>query len=136
MNGAVSQIQELIAVFGFRIIAAILIFVVGRWAAKLVRDVIEKLMKKSGIDATLVTFAGNFTYVVIIAFVVLAALAKLGIQTTSFIAIIGAAGLAVGLALRGSLSNFASGVLLIIFRPFRVGDFIEAGEYSLTRLRP
>ena len=127
MNETVGHIQEWIAVFGLRVIAAIIVFVIGRWAAKLIKGVIEKLMNKSSVDPTLVTFVGNLTYVVVIAFAVLAALAKLGIQTTSFIAIIGAAGLAVGLALQGSLANFAAGVLLIIFRPFKVGDVVEAG---------
>ena len=82
-------------------------------------------MGRSEMDPTLVSFVESLVYFAILAFVVLAALAQLGIQTTSFIAVIGAAGLAVGLALQGSLANFAAGVLLLIFRPFKVGDYIE-----------
>jgi small conductance mechanosensitive channel len=87
-------------------------------------------MKKSKIDATLISFVGNLLYVILLIFVILAALSQLGIQTTSLIAIIGAAGLAVGLALQGSLANFAAGILMIIFRPFKVGDFIEGAGVS------
>jgi len=132
MEGIVGQIQAGIATLGIKIILAILIFVVGRWAAKITKEIVERLMSKSNVDPTLINFVGNLTYIVVIAFAVLAALAKLGIQTTSFIAILGAAGLAVGLALQGSLSNFAAGVLLIIFRPFKVGDLVEAGGATGT----
>jgi small conductance mechanosensitive channel len=101
------------------------IFVVGRWIAKLLAGVIRKMMKKSNVDETILKFVGNMAYIALMAFVVLAALSQLGIQTTSFIAVLGAAGLAIGLALQGSLSNFAAGFLMIIFRPIRVGDVIE-----------
>jgi small conductance mechanosensitive channel len=87
-------------------------------------------MLKTKVDVTLVSFVASLSYVTLMAFVVIAALGELGIQTTSFVAILGAAGLAVGLALQGSLSNFAAGVLMIIFKPFKVGDFIEAGGAS------
>ena len=103
----------------------LLILVIGRWAAKALRNVTRRIMGRSAMDPTLVSFVESLVYFAILAFVVLAALAQLGIQTTSFIALIGAAGLAVGLALQGSLANFASGVLLLIFRPFKVGDYIE-----------
>ncbi len=83
-------------------------------------------MEKSETDPAVISFVGSLTYFLILIFAVLAALAKFGIQTASFVAIIGAAGLAVGFALQGSLSNFASGVLLILFRPIRTGDFVEA----------
>ncbi len=82
-------------------------------------------MTKGNVDPTLVNFTGHLTYVLLLTFVILAALGKLGIQTTSFIAILGAAGLAVGLALQGSLVNFAAGILMLIFKPFKVGDYIE-----------
>ena len=82
-------------------------------------------MTKGNVDITLIKFASNLTYTVLLIVVILAALGQLGVQTTSFLAILGAAGLAVGLALQGSLSNFASGVLIIFFRPFKVGDFVE-----------
>jgi len=89
-------------------------------------------MIKGDVDVTLVSFAGNLIYVALLAFVIIAALGQLGIQTTSFIAILGAAGLAVGLALQGSLANFAAGVLMVIFRPFQVGDFIEGAGVAGT----
>jgi small conductance mechanosensitive channel len=126
MDDALAKVYELLTVYGLKLLAAIVIFIIGRWVAKLMRKIIERLMIKSNVDQTLVSFTGNLSYVALLAFVIIAALGQLGIQTTSFIAILGAAGLAVGLALQGSLSNFAAGFLMIIFRPFRVGDFIEA----------
>ena len=125
-------IEEVIVVYGVNVVAAVVIFVLGRWIAKLATSVLEGVMTRSGLDAMLVSFARNIIYVAGMAFVILAALAKLGIQTTSFIAILGAAGLAIGLALQGSLANFASGVLLVLFRPFNVGDYIEAGGTAGT----
>jgi small conductance mechanosensitive channel len=89
-------------------------------------------MNKKKIDLTIVSFVANMTYVALLVFVVLAALGQLGIQTTSFIAVVGAAGLAIGLALQGSLSNFAAGFLMIIFRPFKVGDYIEGAGVAGT----
>lgn len=130
MEKILMKIQELFAVFGLKVIAAIVIIVLGRWAAKLIRNITQKIMKKSKIDATLISFVGNLLYVILLIFVILAALGQLGIQTTSLIAIIGAAGLAIGLALQGSLANFAAGILMIIFRPFKVGDFIEGAGVS------
>jgi small conductance mechanosensitive channel len=100
--------------------------VVGRWIAGFVKNFTVKLMTKSNVDSTLISFLGHVIYISLLTFVILAALGQLGIQTTSFIAVIGAAGLAIGLALQGSLSNFAAGVLMIIFRPFKVGDLIDA----------
>jgi len=125
-------IQKLLAVYGLKLIAAIFIFIIGRIAAKLVRKGISSLMEKSKQDPTLISFVSNLAYAALMAFVVIAALAKLGIQTASFIAILGAAGLAVGLALQGSLANFASGVLMIIFKPFKVGDYIEGSGVAGT----
>ncbi len=127
MEGMVGKLQGWSAVFGLKILIAILIVVVGRWVARFIRNTTEKMMIKSKVDAALVSFVGNLIYVSLLTFVILAALAQLGIQTTSFIAVIGAAGLAVGLALQGSLANFAAGVLMLIFRPFQVGDFIDGG---------
>ncbi len=125
-----SKSQELIALYGLNVVAALLILLIGRWAAKIVRKVIQNVMVRTKLDTTLISFVASLSYVALMAFVVLAALGQLGIQTTSFIAILGAAGLAVGLALQGSLSNFAAGVLMIVFKPFKVGEFIEAGGAS------
>ena len=125
LSNILPRLQELLAFYGLKIVAAILIFVVGRWIARALKNVIKRMMTKGNVDEILVSFVGNLTYIALFAFVIIAALNQLGIQTTSFIAIIGAAGLAIGLALQGSLANFAAGVLMIIFRPFQVGDYIE-----------
>jgi small conductance mechanosensitive channel len=124
--------ETMLTTFGFKIVAALLIFFVGRWIAKKVQTGLEKGMLKSHVDPVLVTFTVNMTFAAVMVFVVLAALGQLGVQTTSFIAVLGAAGLAVGLALQGSLSNFASGVMIIIFRPFKIDDYVEGGGVSGT----
>jgi small conductance mechanosensitive channel len=113
--------------YGIRIVGSIVIFIVGKWLARLFTKIIKKIMARSNFDETLAAFLGNLTYILVLTFVVVAALSNLGINTTSFIAVLGAAGLAVGLALQGSLSNFGAGVLLVIFKPFKVGDFVDAG---------
>jgi small conductance mechanosensitive channel len=120
-----AQSQDLVAAWGLKVIAAIAIFIIGRWIAKAVRKGVGRMMSKADVDPIIIGFVGSMTYIALLAFVVIAALGQLGIQTTSFIAIVGAAGLAIGLALQGSLANFAAGFLMIIFRPFKVGDFIE-----------
>lgn len=122
--------QAMLTEFGFKIVAALLIFFIGRWIAKMVQNGLERGMLKAHVDPVLVTFTVNMTFAALMVFVVLAALGQLGVQTTSFIAVLGAAGLAVGLALQGSLSNFASGVMIIIFRPFKIGDYVEGGGVS------
>lgn len=120
------RLQELLAFYGLKILAAIVIYIVGRWVARALKRLAVRMMTKANVDETLISFVGNLTYIALLVFVIIAALNQLGIQTTSFIAIIGAAGLAIGLALQGSLANFAAGVLMIIFRPFKVGDYVEA----------
>jgi small conductance mechanosensitive channel len=122
-----TQFYELGAHFGLKLITALAIFVIGRWIARRLTSLLEKGMTKAGTEHTLVVFLRNIAYVGLMVFVILAAIGQLGVQTTSFLAVLGAAGLAVGLALQGSLANFAAGVLIIVFRPFKVGDFIEAG---------
>lgn len=117
--------------FGLNIVAAIAILVIGNWAAKLVRRFVRRMARKANIDPTLVSFLNNLVYYGIAGFALIAALNRLGVQTASIIAVLGAAGLAVGLALQGSLSNFAAGVLLIVLRRFHVGDLIEgAGVFG------
>lgn len=118
--------QDLITKFGLNLIAALAILLIGQWLSKLFRRFMKRLMSGAGVDPTLVSFASNLLYYSILGFVVIAALNRLGVQTASVIALLGAAGLAVGLALQGSLSNFAAGVLMVIFRPFKVGDYVEA----------
>jgi small conductance mechanosensitive channel len=127
MENIVMKLQEWIALYGLKVVAAIVILVLGRIAAGIVRGVVRRLLRKSKVDETLVSFITSLTYVSVMAFVVIAAISRLGVQTASFIAVLGAAGLAIGLALQGSLANFAAGVLMIVFKPFKVGDFISAG---------
>jgi len=126
------KIYTLLTLYGLRVVSAIAIFVIGRWVAKGITRLIKRLMVKRKVDETLVSFVSHLGYVALLAFVIVAALNKLGIQTASFIAVIAAAGLAIGLALQGSLSNFAAGILMIIFRPFKVGDYIEGAGVAGT----
>lgn len=125
METLLPKIMELCTVYGLKVVAALVILIIGRWIAKIIERIIHKMMEKRQVDPTIISFASNLSYFALLAFVVLAALGQLGIQTTSFIAVLGAAGLAIGLALQGSLSNFAAGFLLIVFRPFKVDDLIE-----------
>lgn len=125
MNIDVSKISNLISVYGLELLGAIAIFVLGKWGVKLAVGVTKRLMLASKVDETLVSFSGNMLYGLGLTFVVIAALGQLGIQTTSLAAVLGAAGLAIGLALQGSLGNLASGVMLIALRPFKIGDHIE-----------
>lgn len=112
------------------VVLAAIILLAGLWLAKRVKNWSRKLMEKGGMDQMLAAFLSNIAHILLIAFVVIAALGRLGIQTTSLVAVIGAAGLAVGLSLQNSLANFASGVLIIAFRPFKVGDYVDAGGIS------
>jgi small conductance mechanosensitive channel len=127
-----SKVYELLMIYGLKVVAATVIFILGRWAALGVARIIKRVMIKSKVDETLVSFVRNLSYVALLAFVIIAALNQLGIQTASFIAVLGAAGLAIGLALQGSLGNFAAGVLMIIFKPFKVGDYIEGAGTAGT----
>ncbi|MGB5298936.1 MAG: mechanosensitive ion channel domain-containing protein [Thiogranum sp.] len=123
-------IQNLIIPWAIKIAVALAILIIGRWIAKWLTGVVRKLMAKSNMDDMLIQFLGNIVYTILLLVVVMAALDHIGIQTTSLLAVFGAAGLAIGLALKDSLGNFSSGVMLILFRPFKVGDFIEAGGES------
>jgi small conductance mechanosensitive channel len=105
LGGLIEKGQELMTIFGLKILAALVIFIVGRWIARFLKRTAVKLLEKNKIDPTLISFVGNLTYIALLTFVILAALSQLGVQTTSFIAVIGAAGLAIGLALQGSLAN-------------------------------
>jgi len=112
--------------FGMKTVIAIVIFIVGRIVARMLTKGLRKLMQAQEVDKILETFVSNLVYWTVMIFVIIAAINQIGVQTTSLIAVMGAAGLAVGLALQGSLSNFAAGVLIVMFRPYRVGDFVEA----------
>ena len=123
---------EKAATFAGNVLAAIAIYIVGKIVVRILTGLLEKVMTRAKVDATLASFLSNIAHYVLITFVILMALESLGVDTTSLAAIMGAAGLAVGFALQSSLSNFASGVMIILFKPFRVGDFIEAAGVSGT----
>jgi len=119
--------SEMVINYGVKIIGAIAIFIVGKWLAKFLSNLVKKMLEKSNTDVTLVKFLGDLSYFGLVILVIIAALGTLGVNTTSFAAIIGAAGLAVGLALQGNIANFGAGVVILFLRPFKVGDFVEAG---------
>jgi len=121
-----------ISTYSLKIVAALAIFIIGKMVIKRITAVTKHLMIKANVDTTIVEFAESLIYFILLLVVVLASLNTLGINTTSFIAIFGAAGLAIGLALQGSLANVGAAVLIIIFRPFKVGDFITAGGATGT----
>ena len=118
--------------YSIKIVAAILIFIIGKWLSRKVTNLLTKLLEKNKIDATLVKFLDSIVYYILLIVVLIAAAGKLGINTTSFLTIVGAAGLAIGLALKDSLSNFASGFMLIMFRPYKIGNFVKVGGVSGT----
>ncbi|MCF6173421.1 MAG: mechanosensitive ion channel [Campylobacteraceae bacterium] len=132
MNFNTDTLITFVSVYGLKLIAAVLIFYIGRIIARFVTNFSKKAMQKAKLDETITKFAGNVIYGGFMVFIILAALSKLGVNTNSFIAVLGAAGLAVGLAFQGTLSNLGAGVLLIFFRPFNVGDFINAVGESGT----
>ena len=121
----VEAIQGWISLYALNIIGALLIFIVGKWLARHIAKLTAKLMEKNNVDLTLVSFLKNLIYYTLVILVVVAAVGRLGVNTTSFLTIIGAAGLAIGLALKDSLSNFAAGVMLVLFRPFTIGDVVS-----------
>ena len=122
----------MLADWGIKIVLALLIYLVGKWVARKLTKLVRKLMQRAEVDETLISFLSNIVYAILLAAVVLAALDSLGVPVTSLLAVLGAAGLAVGLALKDSLGNFAAGVMLVLFRPFRKGDFVEAGGVAGT----
>ena len=113
--------------WGLRIIGALAVFIIGSMIAKMIRGAMRKLLKRADVDETLTPFLCNMVYYAALAVVLIAVLGLFGVETTSLVAVIGAASFAVGLALQGTLSNFAAGVMLLLFRPFGVGDVISAG---------
>jgi len=131
---AIDQLLTFGTTYGLKIIGAIIILIIGRIVAGIGRKIVTKLMVKAKTDPAVVSFGANLVYILILTFAILAALAKFGIQTASFVAVLGAAGFAVGFALQGSLGNFAAGVLILVFRPFRTGDLIEAaGVFGVVK---
>jgi small conductance mechanosensitive channel len=126
MDFNTENLVPLLTDWGIKIVLALVIFLIGKWISKRVVAGVRKLMTRAEVDPTLISFLCNIVYTVLLAAVILAALDTLGVPVTSLLAVLGAAGLAVGLALKDSLGNFAAGVMLIIFRPFKKGDVVEA----------
>jgi small conductance mechanosensitive channel len=127
MENITAWISENGVDWGIKIAVAIAIFIIGKIIVRIIANILQAALRKGKTDEMLVKFLGNITYGILLVAVVLAAVDTLGVNVTSLMAILGAAGLAVGLALKDSLGNFAAGVMIIIFRPFKIGDFINAG---------
>ncbi len=127
MASAVDFLKDNGPAYAMQIIVAILVFIIGRMAAGAVRGAVKKLMLSRGVDPSLTGFVSSLAYFAIMAFTIIAVIGRFGVQTAGFVAILGAAGFAVGMALQGTLANFASGVMILLFRPFKAGDFIEGG---------
>jgi small conductance mechanosensitive channel len=134
-QGLWQQVQGAGMDFALKALVAIIIFYVGRMVARLITKGLHNLMQSREVDKILETFVCNLIYWMLMTFIIIAAMSQLGIQTTSLIAVMGAAGLAVGLALQGALGNFAAGVLIVMFRPYRVGDYVEAAGIAGTILQ-
>lgn len=132
LQGFIEQYGPEASAIGIRIAGALAIVLIGYWLAKVFSGLLRKTLNNRGFDPTLTNFMSKLTFTLLLAVTIIPALAHVGVQTASVIAALGAAGLAIGLALQGSLSNFAAGVLLIAFRPCRVGDWIEGGGCSGT----
>lgn len=131
-SGLMSTMAELVSSWGLKVLGAVAFLIIGRIVAGSVRAAIVKVMQRGKVDATLVPFVSSLVYYALMAFVLIAVLGLFGIPTASFIAVLGAAGLAVGLALQGTLGNFAAGVMLLVFRPFHIGDFVEVAGVAGT----
>ncbi|MBT8380985.1 MAG: mechanosensitive ion channel [Ignavibacteria bacterium] len=127
MEDIIKQLQALAAEYGLQVVGAIATIIIGIWIAKLISKFVGRLLKKKDVDETLSKFLVSLVKIGLITFVIISAAAQIGIQTASFVAVIGAVGLAIGFALQGSLSNLAAGVMLIIFKPVKVGDYIDGG---------
>lgn len=126
------QTAAFITLWGLRVIGAVIILIIGWLVSRLGRGLVRRLLTRAGVDPAVISFVSSLCFFLILTFAVLAALAKFGIQTASFVAVLGAAGFAVGFALQGSLANFASGTLILVLKPYRVGDYIEAAGVAGT----
>ncbi len=122
--------NEYLLPVGVKLILALVIFLFGRWIARVTMSALDRVMERSKVDISLRKFVGSVAYAVLVVIVVIAALDTVGVKTTAVVAVLGAAGLAVGLALQGSLSNFAAGVMLIVLRPYKVTDLVKIGAYQ------
>jgi small conductance mechanosensitive channel len=136
MDSTVDQVVQnavtLVSTWGLRVAGALAVLILGRLACGAARKAVRRGLESRGVDASLVPFISNLVYFVLLAAVVIAVLGLFGIETTSLVAVLGTAGLAIGLALQGTLANFSAGVMLLLFRPFHVGDYIEAAGAAGT----
>ena len=130
----INDITQIATDFGLRLLYAVLIIFIGRWVVKLLLKIIKSALEKTTVEETVRIFVANLLNTLLMVIIFIAAIKQLGIETTSIIAMLGAAGLAIGLALQGSLANFAAGILIVMFRPYKVGDYIEAGSVAGTVL--
>jgi small conductance mechanosensitive channel len=136
MDSTVDQVVQnavtLVSTWGLRVAGALAVLILGRFASGVARKAVRRGLESRGVDASLIPFISNLVYFILLATVVIAVLGLFGIETTSLVAVLGTAGLAIGLALQGTLANFSSGVMLLLFRPFHVGDYVEAAGVAGT----
>lgn len=132
LNVFINKLIDLSVAFGGKLIAAIIVFFIGRWICKHIQNVVKNLMIRKSVDTSLTGFINSLVSVILNFTLIIIIISILGIETSSFIALFGAAGVAVGMALSGTLQNFAGGVMILLFKPFRIGDYIEAQGYAGT----
>ncbi len=126
------KIVQFLTLYGIRVLGAIAVLIIGRFVAGIIRSAIKRTLRKRNIDEGLIGFLSSIAYALVMIGVFISALGNFGVEAASFVAILGAAAFAVGFALQGSLSNFAAGVMILLFRPYKVGDFISAAGVSGT----
>ncbi len=132
MDKYIEKIITLLVEYGPKLIGAVVVLVIGLWIVKIITKTVSKLLTKKKTDPSLASFVKSLTNILLKVMLIISVMGMVGIEMTSFIAVLGAAGLAVGMALSGTLQNFAGGVMILIFKPFKVGDFIEAQGYAGT----
>ncbi len=132
VDQVVQNVVTLVSVWGLQLVGALAVLIIGRFGCGVARKSVRRAMESRGVDASLVPFVSNLVYFTLFAAVVIAVLGLFGIETTSLVAVLGTAGLAIGLAVQGTLSNFSSGVMLLLFRPFDIGDYIDAAGVAGT----
>jgi small conductance mechanosensitive channel len=132
VNQVVQDVVTLVSIWGLQLAGALAVLILGRFGCGLARKSVRRAMENRRVDASLVPFVSNLVYFILFAAVIIAVLGLFGIETTSLVALLGTAGLAIGLALQGTLANFSSGAMLLLFRPFRVGDYIDAAGVAGT----
>ena len=132
MDKYIDKIVTLLVEYGPKLIGAVVVLIIGLWIIKIITKTVSKLLTKKKTDPSLASFVKSLTNILLKVMLIISVMGMIGIEMTSFIAVLGAAGLAVGMALSGTLQNFAGGVMILIFKPFKIGDFIEAQGYTGT----